>query len=398
MRQLEAVVLFFPILWFIMAGCATQQPRIPAEEIRERASQAFDALAVEEARHDASPRESTREDRRRSPEPEPRRPVQITKGERPDWVNGESARYPSSRYLIGVGYASERQSAEDNARSEIAKIFSSRIDSQTRIYQEYLQTTSKGKSTQAGSFDIEQITSVSTEKVLSGVRISQVYEETEPDPIFYALAVLDRDQSAAMLRRKIQELDQAIDGLLTNAARQEDVLIRIKYLNQSLQKYLLRETYDAELRVVSRSGRGIPPPFDFTEIKKRLDTTLLREFSIGLAITGSRAEEIRGALAQALNQEGLSVCDDPLRASVLVRGAVEIKPLDRGTSEWTYVQWWAHFDLVDQRGGAVFGSLNKTGRNAHLSLLQAEDRAVRKIRKTLATDIAREMKNYIFSP
>lgn len=400
MSQLKATVLCFSILSFIIAGCATEQPRIPAEEIRERANRAFDELKVEEVRDSASPLETRREDRRPFPEPEPRGPVQIkiTTGERPDWVDGDSARYPSSRYLIGVGYASVRQLAEDNARSEIAKIFSSKIDSQTRIYQEYLQTTSRAGSAQTESFEIEQISRVSTQRVLSGVRISKVYQETEPDPIFYALAVLDRDQTAAILRHKIQDLDQGIERLLTRAAEEEDILIKIKYLKKSVRKYLLRETHDAELRIVSRFGGGVPSAIRFTEIKNRLDTTLLRDFSIGLSITGSRAEEIREALVQGLNQQGFSVCEDPMRANVLVRGTVEIKPLDRGTSEWKYVQWRAHFDLVDQRGGAVFGSLNETGRDAHLSLLQAEDRAVRRIQKTLATDIAKEMKNYIFSP
>jgi len=82
---------------------------------------------------------------------------------------------------------------------------------------------------------------------------------------------------------------------------------------------------------------------------------------------------------------------------VLVRGNVEIKPLKRGTSEWKYLQWRAHFDMVDKKGGSVFGSVNKTGRQGHLNLQQAENRAVRKIQKFLTTEITQEMKRYIFS-
>ncbi len=395
MIQLKAGGFGFLILFLISAGCATEEPKIPSQAIRERANQAFDELEREEAPHKASPRE--REGRKRPSETKPRGGVRITKGKRPDWVDGESIRYPSSTYLIGVGYGPDRQSAEDDARSEIAKIFTSEIASHTRTYEEYFQATAKGKSTQTESSNIEQITEVSTQKVISGVRIAQVYEETKPDPIFYALAVLDRDRSAAILRHRIQEIDQEIQRLLTRAEGEEDTLIRIQHLKQSIQKHLLREAYNSELRILSHSGGGIPPSIHFSEIKRELEAVLLRDFFIGLSIRGSRAEEVLEALVQGLNQQGFSVSEDVDRADVLVRGTVEIAPLDRGTPEWKYVQWRAHFDLVDQRGGRVFGSVNKTGREGHRSLAQAEDRAVRNLRKALATHIAREMTLYVFS-
>ncbi|NNK86594.1 MAG: hypothetical protein HKO91_13695, partial [Desulfobacterales bacterium] len=45
----------------------------------------------------------------------------------------------------------------------------------------------------------------------------------------------------------------------------------------------------------------------------------------------------------------------------------------------------------------VFGSIKKTGKEGHLNLTQAEERAVRKIRKILATDIADDITKYIYS-
>ena len=394
MKQLNAAVF---LLSLMIAGCAAQQPRIPAEEIRGRANRAFDELKAEEARHGAVPRETKREGVKGSSDTKPKGIVKVTQGKKPDWVNGESAQYPSSEYLIGVGYGSDRRSAEDNARSEIAKIFYSKVDSETRIYQEYLQTTSKGRSVQTESLDIEQITEVSTQKVLSGVRISQVYQEIKPDPIFYALAVLDRHQSTARLQHKIHELDRGIQRLLTNAAGEEDVIMKIRYLKESVHKHILREAYNAELRIVSQSGRGIPSPIHFTQIKSQLNALLLKDFLVGLSIKGMRAEEIRESLVQGLNQQGFCVSEDLSRANVVVRATIEIKPLDRGRSEWKYVQWRTHLDLADQRGGVVFGSVDETGREGHTSLFGAEERALRKIRKALATNIAREMTQSIFS-
>ncbi|HDH86808.1 MAG: hypothetical protein B6I32_00085 [Desulfobacterium sp. 4572_20] len=393
-RIYVSLVIFFVIM---IAGCAANK-EIPAEAIQGRAEHAFDELKSEETGGKAFPKVKRGEKTTLAqPSEETRGKVQVKKGKRPGWVDGDSIQYPSSKYLTGVGYDPDRKLAEDKARAEIAKIFVSKIDSRTRTYQDYLKITSKGRSKTEEIFSIQDITSVSTQKVLSGVRIAQVYQETGTRPIFYALAVLDRDQSAKILGYKIQELDQDIHQLLSRAKGEEDLLAKVKCLKQSVQKFVIREAYDTELRIVSRTGKGISSSIHFAEIKGRLESILLRDFLIGVSVKGSRADEVQDALVQGLNQQGFSISQDLNRVNVLVRGNVEIKPLKRGTSEWKYVQWRAYFDMVDKKCGSVFGSVNKTGRQGHLSLQQAENRAVRNIRKVLITEIAGEMKRYIFS-
>ena len=386
------------IALLVMSGCATEK-KVPSDEIRGRADRAFEDLRAEETGVKPAPRERE-EERVRPPAPAVEQQgdaVQVQKGKKPEWVDGESIQYPSSQYLTGVGFDAERTSAEDKARSEISKIFMSKIDSKTRSYEEYLQTTSRGKAKTEQAISIEEITKVSTQKVLSGVRIASVYKETGEQPLFYALAVLDRGQSARILTDKIHALDREIQDLVRRSETQGDMLVTVKYLTQAIEKHILREAYDAELRIVSDSGRGIYPPIHFAQITHRLESMLLRDFLIGVSVKGSRADEVKDALLQGLNQQGFAISENLNRAQVLVRGTVEIKPLDRGTSEWKYVQWRTHFDMVDKKGGAVFGSVNKTGREGHLNLPQAENRAVRKIQKALTTEIAQKMKGYIFS-
>jgi hypothetical protein len=395
MRKMRQYCLLFVGIVFIATGCASKPPQpkptIPTEEIRKRADRAFEDVKAEETKGKSLSEPSSQSDTKQ------RDTVQVTKGKRPDWIDGESVQYPSSRYLTGVGYGPDRPSAENKARAEIAKIFYSKIDSRTRSYQDYIQTTSKGKAKIEETLSIEEVTKVSSQKVLSGVRIAHVYYQTGAESLFYALAVLNREQSARVLRDKIEELDEGIEAALANADRAEDMLTKVKYLKQSIQKHILREAYDAELRIVDRAGGGKSPPVSFTELKNKFESVLLRDFLIGVSISGSRANEIQDALVQGLNQQGFAISEDLSRSNVLVRGTVTIKPLDRGTSEWKYAQWRAHFDMVDKRGDSVFGSVNKSGREGHLNLSQAENRAIRKIQKVLITEIVEEMKRYIFS-
>jgi len=398
-KQLYLAVLC-TVLVLIVAGCSISQ-RTYEDEIRARSSMAFDGLKAEEfgdgEESTAYSNESRQAGRSNLIEAKENKTLQVKQGKKPDWTDKESELYPASMYLTGVGYGPDRQSAEDKARSEIAKIFYSNIHSRTSIFQEYLKTTSKSKEKVTELFDIEEITKVSTQKVLSGVRIAQVFQQTKPDNVFYALAVLDRKQSAMILKYKIQELDIEIRRLIHNAEKEEDKLSKIKILKEAIQQYILREAYDAEFRIVNKSGKGVSSDTGFNEIKNRLTTILLRDFLIFLSVKGDRAAEIHEALVEGLNRQGFSISEDFNKASVVARGNVEIRPIEFGAQEWKYVRWRVYFDLIDQKGGAIFGSIGKTGREGHINLSQAEDRAVLKVKKILTADIADDITKYIFS-
>ena len=400
--QLKLSIILPAIFVLLLTGCVTdkQQAKIPAQEIQGRANRSFDDLSAHETgqRKPLSSKEKRTEGVAQQPEVKSKpSAVRTKKGKRPDWVDGESSEYPASFYMTGVGYASDRQTAENKARAEISKIFYSEINASNRAYEEYLQTTYKGKSKTKQSISIEDITKVSTQKVLSGVSIARVYFQSRPEKIFYALAILDRAQSKKILRQKIEQLDRDIQKLLTDSRFEKDKLIQIKYLNSCIEKHIIRQAYNVELRIINRSGEGVPPAFSFTAIKKQLADILLRDFLIALSVNGTRSSDIKEALVEALNKKGFSISDNFAGASVVVRGNVNIRPFEQGSSEWKFVRWKAYFDLVDQQGGAVFGSIKKTGKEGHLNISQAEERAVRKIRKILASEIADDITEYIYS-
>ena len=318
--------------------------------------------------------------------------------ERADWVEGPSHKYPSGRYLTGVGIGDERQKAEDNARAEIAKVFYSRIDAITKISQEYLQSVSGTTTSESGRMSVQNILKVSTHKVLSGVQIAEIYHESKPSNSFFALAVLDREQSMIILRNKINMLDKDIQTQLDRVERVSDQLSKIKELKAALETHLLRQAYDTELVIVNPSGQGINPPVAFVDIKNRLTDILAKEFRIRLEVKGDRAQDLQEALADALTQEGFSLSGANEKANVLVKGSIEIKPLKQISEQWKYVRWKTAFDLVDLKGDSVFGSISDTGREGHLSLPQAQDRALLKIKKNLLPKVSQEIARYIFNP
>jgi hypothetical protein len=381
-----------------LSGCqSAAPPRVPDHDTRARADRAFEDLGDAEAGRPIRSRQSRTEEAgggdgtQRIPTAPPEA------GRAPDWIAGTGLRYPADRFLTAVGYGQDRPAAEDKARAEIAKIFFSEIDASNRTIQSIMESTAGGRTQSRESVDFEEIINVSTRKILSGVRIAEVYGPPRGQSQIYALAVLDRNQAQTILKSKIDDLDRDIHQLLDTSERQSQPLLRIKALHACVQKHALRQAYDAELRIVDPRGKGIPSRVNFAAIHQRLNDVLLKEFFIAVSVQGARAEDIRRALTEAINQRGFAVSGDPARAAVLARGRVDINPIDQKVSGWKFVRWNAYFDLVDRRGGAVFGSVQHSGKEGHLTLGQAEERAVRKIRKTLAADISADLKKYILS-
>jgi len=394
----KLLVISIALLFY---ACATQPQRSApdAERIRQNAGQAHADLKAAEGYPDSSnskaPPVSERTGISNAQPPVSETPVES--GRRPDWIDNPGGCYSQNNYMTGVGYGQERRAAEDHARSEIAKIFQSDIASENRSYEEYLQTSEGGRTRSAQNFNFEDITTVSTRKMLSDIRIAAVYLEKKPQTGYYALAVLDRNHVRPILTEKIAVLDREIDQMLAVAENDTDHLTKIRAYKSGIEKYVLRQAFNTELRIVRTDGRGIPSRFTLADIQQKFARVLLKDFAVMVTVQGDRAAEVQQALTEALNQKGFAVSFNSARADVFARGNVQIRPMDQGSAQWKFVRWKAYFDLVDRQGGVVFGSVQKSGKEGHVTISEAEERAVRKIRKVLAADISKDLSAYIFS-
>lgn len=316
----------------------------------------------------------------------------------PAWIESPERVYPIGQYISGVGSGRDRITAEDRARAEIAKTFHSHVTSATRVYEAYTQTSTAGKTRSSDQISIQDMTHVSTQSILSGVRIAEVSRDTSRgEPTYYALAVLDRRQSRVMLGEKIQRLDTQILSLVRQAEQEPQTLAKIKHYKAALREYISREVYNAELSVVDPSGKGLAPTIGFEKIQDPLSDLLRNALFIAIAVSGDNAREIQQTLAGALTQKGFSITQDRNRCNVLVRGVVEIKPIDRRSDRWKFVRWNTHFNLIDKSKGTTFWAAHNTGREGHKTIAQAQQRAVMKIEKKIGSSIAEQMTQFIFS-
>jgi hypothetical protein len=313
----------------------------------------------------------------------------------PDWVEGRSTRYPEATYLTGVGRADSPEAAEDRAYAAVSRVFSAQISQRTTEWERYLQTDDQGKTASQRDISIDQVTRVSTGKVLEHVVITERYRDTNTR-VHYALAAMDRRQAAATLRERIAGLDREIDALLDPARRADDTLGRIRALHLAVRLLLLRDAYHTDLQIVDPSGRGADPLTRLKTVRLELRRDLEQHVRIALEVTGDEPAAIRTALTQGLNDYGLPVSGaESTPADIVIRGAATFEAVDH-MPQGPFVRWTASFDLLDRSTDQIIGSIRRNGREGHVTQPEAKARALRAAQQAVSEDAGRTLAAFLF--
>ncbi len=314
---------------------------------------------------------------------------------KPEWIKGKSRKYPPEFYLTGVGYSDDRKTAEDMALAAIARIFQSEIQSKTSELEKYIQTELNGKTLGSRDILIEQMTSVAANKVLENVKIAEVWDD-EPARRIYVLAVIDRKHAVVSIKERIDEIDSDVVMMQRKVATASDRIEKTRTTRAILKSLLEREVYNSDLRIISPSGAGIDPPAALSDVKLQLQNILSKEIKIGVQMEGPYNRDVRSSVIEGLAKEGFSIEEkgDSENLDILVRGRVSFENADM--PQWKYVRWNITVDIINQSNGRVFGSLTRQGREGHINFRDAEDRALRSLKKDILSELNQHLVSFIY--
>ena len=326
--------------------------------------------------------------------------VWLTAEHSPDWVDGSSAQYPSARYLTGVGQADSRTAAVDQAYAAVARIFRAEVEAQAKDWESYLVIEQRGSSNTERRLTLDQVTKVTTDKMLENVMIADVWHDLRRG-LYYAIAVMNRAQAEASLMERLLLLDRAIEADVAESRHTTDKLVRVRNLRRAAKTLVLREGYNADLRVIRSSGQGTSAVYRVDELTAELEHFLATNLIMTVRVTGDHVEPVRRALTEGLLREGLRVVlepEDDLTAmpELLVRGMVRVFPVEVKDPQFTYVRWCSDFDVVDTAGGQVVGAVARGGREGHLTEREATAKVLRVMHRELSVDVAAAIAAHLF--
>ena len=327
---------------------------------------------------------------------------------KPDWIDGVSAAYPSGQYLVGVGQAENRAAAEDRAYAAVARIFIAEVSAQAKDWESYLVIEQRGQTSAERRLTIDNLTRVSTDKVLENVQIVDRWVDVRKG-LHYALAGMQRSQAETSFMERITELDRSIRDDVEEAHHPSDKLAKVRALRRAARNLVLRETYNADLRVIRPSGQGTAAAYRVSELTHELEQFLATNLVLAVAVTGDQVEPAQRALTEGLLKEGLQVTSRPWGGDrsisgdssgptpeLLVRGEVRVWPIDVRDPQFKFVRWCSDFEVVDLTSQRVVGALSKGGREGHLSEREATAKVVRVMQQVFSADIAKAIAAHVY--
>ncbi len=267
----------------------------------------------------------------------------------PAWVTGEPAEYPNGQYLIGRGVGASEAEAQNRARGDLATIFEVRVEVTTENRTTVAQS---GKKAQVDKLATQQV-SAKTDKVLSGVTIAKLWRDPQTMD-FHALAVLSRDQAGAGLREELLKIDEEIRQRMAAAEATADPLLKVGALSQALSASIRRDGFQASLRVVDPSGRGIEAPVMRASVQAAIDEVLKRTRIAAEVAADAGRQEFSALLKGGLAAAGF-LASDPATAELVLVGKLTMTDLGR-QANWNWVRGTVEVALVEKASGRVRGS------------------------------------------
>lgn len=316
----------------------------------------------------------------------------VLAAEKPDWVEGASAKYPEASYLIGVGSGDTRQRAEDSAYAALARIFRAEVRSATHERENFRQTEKEKQIEIDRTVDLQNRTEVSTQKVLEQVRIAEQWTDSI-SKVHYALAVLDRAKSASALRQKSLDSEREAREWEERAKKSADPLEQARALHKALLAARRTELYESDLRVIQPTGRGDGLKVSVAALDNQLKTLLNRSFKVEVQIDGPQATAVRDAILAGLHEKGFISGSE---GDLFIKGKVGLEEADLKDPKWHYIRWTADLTLTQREGQKEFGRIQRSGKEGHLTPKEAERKALSALQKELSESIGESALKLIY--
>ena len=325
----------------------------------------------------------------------------------PDWVEANSRDYPADRYLLGVGQADSRPAAEERAYGAVSRIFQARVEAEAKDWESFLVQEARGRVDTQRRLTLDQITRVSTDKVLENVRVLDAWTDPATRQ-HYVLAGMQRAQAGTALAERMAELDGAIEGDLSESRRTAETLTTVRSLRRAIRNLVLREAYNADLRVIRASGQGEPSRYRVAELTGALEQFMAAHLSVGVEVRGDQSEPVRRAVIEGLVREGLPVTAGPdgpgepaahgqgTPLELLVKGTVRLFDVNVPDPRFRYVRWCSDFVVLERGTQHVVGAVSRGGREGHLTQGEATAKAVRVMQQEVSSELAKTLAGYVY--
>ena len=269
----------------------------------------------------------------------------------PDWVTGNSAKYPDNRFLVGRGQADSLEDARNRARADLAKVFQVAVSAETSDVTQFASTTEGGGQGKTESQVTRNIVT-RTDQIVRGIQIAEAWQDPR-SKTHHALATLPRLQAAMGLRQDVERLDAATRGYVNQARNGQDLLAQVASASRAHDTQRERDAVQRALQVVDVTGRGVDPEFNSGQLASDLAALLKRVRMKPQAASGSQ-DSLERMLSAALSAAGF-VPEAGGSAPYVLLGSLQLDDLGL-IDGWYWTRGTLEVQLAEASSGKVRGN------------------------------------------
>lgn len=248
----------------------------------------------------------------------------VVNADQPDWINGESSKYPNSAYVAASGSASDAERAKDRALANLTKVFELRIRESSTTRQDIHVGNHNGVESIDKSQRLTQNVNIETDKIIDGARVAEQWKSA--DLTHYALAVLDRRQAGNNILEAISKLDEQTDFELGSVKTKQNPLQKVAAYQRVLASQDQRNALQKTLKVIDLSGQGSESKWNRAELRAQMEASL-SELKMRPEMikdpTGGLDKLLKGAMAKSGFPESSSVQGYTLSAGLDLQSPTE---------------------------------------------------------------------------
>jgi hypothetical protein len=293
----------------------------------------------------------------------------------PVWVNSPYSKYDERQYIARTGSASNPEDAEKNALSNITSYFGVSISDNQRISTVYDEAVRTGVAAQwSETTNVQRTISTSTAlDALVGAEIRDTW--TDGRGTYYALALMDRARTAVIYNDMIRANKAMIDNLVAMPQATRNTIEGFARYQFAAVIADINVSYSNVLKVL-----GVAPAAeivrgdDYRLEAANITRTIPVRVVVQKAGNVDTSRRIENAFIKALTDYGFRT--GGVNSPYTLEVSLTLTEVQLPNQQNKYARYEISANFIDSGLGIGLHSFSINGREGHLNLPEAENRAI----------------------
>lgn len=315
------------------------------------------------------------------------------KNKMPKWITLPSGVYPAEKYMNGTGSGTNRETAALEAVRNLSSVFGQTVKSNTAASKKMERALSEGKVSFSSAENLQQnITSQIEAENLIGIEIAE-YFYNKPEKKWYAVAILEREKTAAIYQKYIEKNDAAVRKAIKESEKNPGTFYGYSEICFAAEIASENDKLVKNLTVIDfESGNEISKKVVSLQNTQLAKKKFAENITIYMKISGDRDNKIKSAFQDIFSKYGFKTSPSK-KEKYNLEGKYSSEISQKG--KITYCVYSLDLDFSDVLQAESLFAINLKGREGSLSESDATNRTYRTLEKDIGTQFSKNFDSYI---